>query len=290
MAAPAFHIGVTDIFWIFIVLTSLQPMLKQRLLEASRRKLIAEIERKRGSRVILLAHRQETMSFLGFPIVRYIDLNDLEEIIRVIRLTDPNVPIDLILHTPGGLALAATQIARAINRRKGKVTVIVPHYAMSGGTLIALAADEIVMSDHAVLGPVDPQLGQYPAASLLRTVAEKSKDKLDDETLILADQAKKAITQIEATLRELLGGKYPDSVSDTLATMLSEGKWTHDFAITFDFAKELGLHVGSDVPPEVLQLMTLYPQPVRRNPTVEYLPGRRVAERRIEIGESTAEL
>lgn len=288
MAAPAFHIGVTDIFWIFIVLTSLQPMLKQRLLEASRRKLIAEIERKRGSRVILLAHRQETMSFLGFPIVRYIDLNDLEEIIRVIRLTDPNVPIDLILHTPGGLALAATQIARAINRRKGKVTVIVPHYAMSGGTLIALAADEIVMSDHAVLGPVDPQLGQYPAASLLRTVAEKFKDKLDDETLILADQAKKAITQIEATLRELLGGKYPDSVSDTLGTMLSEGKWTHDFAITFDFAKKLGLHIGSEVPPEVLQLMTLYPQPVRRNPTVEYLPGRRVAERRIEIGESMA--
>ena len=72
--------------------------------------------------------------------------------------------------------------------------------------------------------------------------------------------------------------------------MLSQGKWTHDFAITFDFAKELGLHVGSDVPPEVLQLMTLYPQPVRRTPTVEYLPGRRVAERRIEIGESTAGL
>ena len=196
MVAPMPHIGITDLFWVFIVLSSLQPMVKQRLLEAARRRLIGEIERRRGSRVILLAHRQETMSFLGFPIVRYIDLNDFEEIIHVIRLTDPNVPIDLILHTPGGLALAATQIARAINRRKGKVTVIVPHYAMSGGTLIALAADEIVMSDHAVLGPVDPQLGQYPAASLLRTVAEKSIDKLDDETLILADQAKKAARKL----------------------------------------------------------------------------------------------
>ena len=159
MVASIPHIGITDLFWLFIMLTSLQPMLKQRLMEASRRRLIGEIERKRGSRVILLAHRQETMSFLGIPIVRYIDLNDSEELIRAIRLTDPNVPIDLVLHTPGGLVLAATQIARAINRRKGKVTVIVPHYAMSGGTLIALAADEIVMSDHAVLGPVDPQLG-----------------------------------------------------------------------------------------------------------------------------------
>src|SRR5262249_39643711 len=90
------------------------------------------------------------------------------------------------------VSYAATQIARAINRRKGKVTVIVPHYAMSGGTLIALAAEESVMSDHAVLGPVDPQLGQYPAVSLLKTVEQKSKERLDDETLILADQAEKA--------------------------------------------------------------------------------------------------
>ena len=281
MTASAMNISFTDIFWIFLVFTSLQPVLKQRLLGLSRRKLIAEIERKRGSRVILLAHRQETMSFLGFPIVRYIDINDSEEVIHAIHLTDPNVPIDLILHTPGGLVLPATQIARAINRRKGKVTAIVPHYAMSGGTLIALAADEIVMSDHAVLGPVDPQLGQYPAVSLLRAVEEKSKDRLDDETLILADQAKKAIVQVQATVRELLGGKYPESVTDALAVTLSEGKWTHDFPITVEFATGLGLHVSSDVPTEVMELMTLYPQPVRRNPTVEYLPGRRIAERRI---------
>jgi ClpP class serine protease len=288
MALPAIHIGITDLFWVFIVWSSLQPMLKQRMLETTRRKLIAEIERKRGSRVILLAHRQETMSFLGFPIVRYIDINDWEEVVRAVHLTDPNVPIDLVLHTPGGLVLASTQIARAINRWKGRVRVIVPHYAMSGGALIALAADEIIMSEHAVLGPVDPQLGQYPAVSLLRAVEQKSKDKLDDETLILADQAKKAIAQIQATVRELLQGKYPDSVADTLAVMLSEGKWTHDFPITFDFAKELGLHVNSDIPIEVLKLMTLYPQPVRRTPTVEYLPGRRVVERRVEFEESSA--
>lgn len=282
-------IGPLDIFWIFIMLTSLQPVLKQRLLEASRRKLIGQIERSRGSRVILLAHRQETMKFLGFPIVRYIDLNDSEEVIRAIHLTDPAVPIDIVLHTPGGLVLAATQIARAINRRKGKVTALVPHYAMSGGTLIALAADEIVMGDNAVLGPVDPQVGQYPAVSLLKAAEQKSKDELDDQTLIMADQAEKAIAQVRATVQELLRGKYPDSMADNLAVILSEGRWTHDFAITFDYAKELGLHVRSDIPPQVWELMTLYPQPVRRVPTVEYLPGRRVAEPRIEFREPGAE-
>jgi ClpP class serine protease len=274
-------IGPLDILWIFIILSSLQPLLKQRLLESSRRKLIAQIERSRRSRVILLAHRQETMKFLGFPVVRYIDLNDSEEVIRAIHLTDPSVPIDIVLHTPGGLVIAATQIARAINRRQGKVTAIVPHYAMSGGTLIALAADEIVMSDHAVLGPVDPQLGGLPAASLVKTVEQKSKEKVDDSTLILADQAEKAISEVRATVQELLRGKYPDSAADNLATLLSEGRWTHDYAITFEYAKELGLHVSSEMPPQIWDLMTLYPQPVRHTPTVEYLPGRHVAERKM---------
>jgi ClpP class serine protease len=290
MTASPLNMGPIDIFWIFIMATSLQPVLKQRWLEAARRRLIAQIERKRGSRVILLAHRQETMSFLGFPLVRYIDVNDSEEVIRAIHLTDPAVPIDIVLHTPGGLVLAATQIANAINRRKGKVTALVPHYAMSGGTLIALAADEIVMSDHAVLGPVDPQVGQYPAASLLKAVEQKSKDRILDETLILADQAKKAITQVQATVRELLRGKYSDSVADNLSGMLSEGRWTHDFAITLDYAKDLGLHVSSEMPAEVLELMALYPQPVRHFPTVEYLPGKRLSEREIMMGESGEEL
>ena len=49
-----------------------------------------------------------------------------------------------------------------------------PHYAMSGGTLISLAASEIVMSEHAVLGPVDPQLGKYPAASVLKIIKRKT--------------------------------------------------------------------------------------------------------------------
>src|SRR3989442_12570687 len=132
--------------WIFFLLTALQPVVKQRLLESSRQRLLARIEQRRGSRVILLVHRQETMSLLGFPLMRYIDVNDAEEVMRACELTDPEVPLDIVLHTPGGLVLASLQIARAVRRHKGKVPVFVPHYAMSGGTLIARAADEIVMS------------------------------------------------------------------------------------------------------------------------------------------------
>ncbi len=264
--------SIFDLFWIFLMLSALQPVLKQRMLENARQRLIARIEHKRGSRVILLVHRQETMSFLGFPVFRYIDVHDSEEVIRAIHMTDPDVPIDLILHTPGGLVLAALQIARAVKRHPGKVTAFVPHYAMSGGTLIALAADEIVMSEHAVLGPVDPQLGEFPAPSVLKLVREKPIEKVDDRTLIMADLAEKAIRQVRGAIVDLLAGRYPEEKAQEIAQALTEGRWTHDYPITFDEAKELGLNVSSDMPKEILQLMQLYPQPVRHTPTVEYLP------------------
>ena len=264
--------SLSDLFWIFFILMAIQPVIKKKMLEAARQRLIAKIERQFGSRLILLVHRQETMALLGFPVLRYIDVQDSEEIMRAIRLTDPEIPLDLVLHTPGGLVLAATQIASALHKHKATVRVFVPHYAMSGGTLIALAADEIVMDEHAVLGPVDPQLGEYPAASLIRVRREKPIQDIDDRTLILADVAEKALFQIHETLRILLSDKYEPAQAEEITNILSQGIWTHDNPITFEKAKKLGLKVSSEMPPDIHKLMALFPQPVRRQHGVEYLP------------------
>jgi ClpP class serine protease len=269
---------VGQLVWLFFILSALQPVVKQRMLESARQRLLARLERKRKTRVILLVHRQETMSLLGFPVMRYIDIDDSEDVMRAVELTDPEVPLDLVLHTPGGLVLAATQIARAIRNHKSKVTVFVPHYAMSGGTLIGLAADEIVMSPHAVLGPVDPQLGQYAAASLLKAVSRKPIADVDDQTLILADVAEKALVQLRESAREMLTRSQPPEKAAELAELLATGTWTHDFPITVDVAQRLGLKVRSDIPEEILELMSLFPQPMRRQPSVEYIPTRRRAE------------
>ena len=260
------------LFWIFIIFSALQPVLKQKLLENARQKLIAAIEKQRGSRVIMLIHRQETMSLLGFPVLKYISIEDSEEVIRAIQMTDPNIPIDLVLHTPGGLVLASYQIAHAIKHRPGKVTVHVPHFAMSGGTLIALASDEIVMGDHAVLGPVDPQIGEYPAASLVKLAQTKRISDIDDRTWILADIGKKAIDQLREHLKDMLLEHFTPERADEIARTMSEGRWTHDFPITFEEAQGLGLRVTKGLPTELYQLMSLYPQPVKRQPTVEYIP------------------
>jgi len=266
-----------DIFWLFFMFSALQPVLRQRMLEGMRMRKIAALERKRGSRVILLVHRQETMRLLGFPVMRYIDVNDSEDVLRAIQMTDPDVPLDIVLHTPGGLVFAALQIARAIRGHKGKVTVLVPHYAMSGGTLIALAADEIIMSPYAVLGPVDPQLGQYPGASLVKVIEQKPINKVDDETLILADVSRKAIVQVKNASRELLMRHMAQDQAESLADKLATGTWTHDYPISAEEATRLGLSVNTDIPKEVLELMTLYPQPMRQQAGsgVEYLPAPR---------------
>src|SRR6202166_5025616 len=193
-----------DLIWLFFIFSAVQPMLKQQMLEAMRVRKISQLERERKSRVILLVHRQETMRLLGFPIARYIDIHDSEEVLRAIQMTDDDISLDVVLHTPGGWVLAALQIARAIHEHKAKTTVFVPHYAMSGGTLIALAADEIVMSRHAVLGPIDPQLGQSPAASIIKVVEQKPISEIDDQTLIMADVGRKAIAQVKAAAGDLL--------------------------------------------------------------------------------------
>jgi ClpP class serine protease len=267
--------SLLDILWVFILLSAIQPVISQRLMDAMRRRKIADIEKKRGSRVIVMVYRQETMRFLGFPLMRYIDMNDAEAVLRAIHMTDEDVPLDIVLHTPGGLVLASIQIARAIKAQRGKVTVFVPHMAMSGGTLIALAADEIVMCEHSMLGPIDPQINGMPAASLIHVAEQKPIAEVDDQTLILADMGRKATKQLESAATELLSEHIPQERAAEIARLLTSGTWTHDYPILPAEAQKLGLPVTTNMPPEVMELMTLYPQPMRTQPSVEYLPTRR---------------
>jgi len=261
-----------QLFWLFFILSTLSPYFNQQMLLAARARRITDLERKRKSRVITLIHRQEGFSFLGIPFARYIDIDDSEQVLRAIRMTDQSVPIDLILHTPGGLVLAAEQIAEALLKHPARVTVFVPHYAMSGGTLIALAADEIVMDPNAVLGPVDPQLGQYPAASVLRVLEQKPVAEIDDQTLIMADVAGKALTQVKRTVAGLLRKHFDEQKSEELAQLLSQGTWTHDYPISVEEARNMGLRVSTEMPTEVYELMGMYPQPRGGKPSVQYVP------------------
>jgi ClpP class serine protease len=264
--------GVRALFWLSLIFLLFFQFFRLPSLEGKRLVAIEAIQKERGTRVITLIHRQETVSLFGIPINRFIDIDDAEAILRAIRLTPAEKPIDLIIHTPGGLVLAASQIAHAIQKHKGKVTVFVPHYAMSGGTLIALAADQIVMDPNAVLGPVDPQIGQLPAASIIRAVEMKTPEKVEDQTLILADISKKAITQVASLVSELLKKCMSEKDAQNIADLITTGQFTHDFPITVERAKSVGLCISTDVPKSIYNLMELYPQTGAGRPSVNYVP------------------
>lgn len=262
-------------FWVMIVAFMLFTLFGSRGNDNQRTELLKRFEKERGSRVISLIHRQEGTSVFGVSVNNHISIEDSEAVLRAIRLTPPEQPIDLILHTPGGLVLASEQIAKALVERKGKVTVFVPHYAMSGGTMIALAADEIVMDNNAVLGPVDPQIGGMPAGSIVNLLALKNRNNISDEMLILADVAQKARIQVAGFVTQLLLKRMPEKKAVQVATILSEGRWTHDFPLIVPVLRELGLPVTTGMPLLVYELMDLYPQGNGARPSVMYVPMRR---------------
>jgi ClpP class serine protease len=264
--------GLSEIVFLLFFLTFLVPMVSRWRLNVQRLRAIRALEKARSSRVITLVHREEMLSLLGLPIRRFIDIDDSEQVLRAIRLTPDNAPIDLVVHTPGGLVLASEQIARALHRHPARVTVVVPHYAMSGGTMLALAADEILMDENAVLGPVDPQLGQWPAASIISAAERKPIERIDDQTLMLADIAGKAQRQVREFVISVLADDFPAEKAEAIADELTGGKWTHDFPLTADHARELGLPVSTDLPREAFTLMELYPQSGRQRPSVQYIP------------------
>jgi ClpP class serine protease len=268
--------GMPDIWTLLLAAVLLLlfavPVVQQQVTRARRLRAIRDLEAERRTRVIALIHRQERVAFLGIPFYRYIDINDSEEILRAIRLTPPEMPIDFIVHTPGGLVLSSEQIAMALRRHKGKITIFVPHYAMSGGTLLCLAADEVVMDENAVLGPVDPRIGEYPAASILQVPRLKPPEEIEDETFILVDIASKARNQMREFVTVLLRDRMEPERADSLARLLTEGTWTHDYPITFEQARDLGLLVTPGMPAGVYRLMDLFPQAMVRRPSVAYVP------------------
>jgi ClpP class serine protease len=264
--------GLGTVLALVLVVFLLIPVIGRRSLHSRRVRALRALESVCNARVIAIIHRQETVGFLGVPLFRFIDIEDSEAVLRVIRTTPDDQPIDVLLHTPGGLVLASEQIAYALRAHPGKVRVLVPHYAMSGGTLVALAADEIRMDEAAVLGPVDPQLGDLPAASIVRVVANKPIEHTDDRTLIMADVAEKALRHIKQVVVDLIGDRMDAKAAETLAEEIAGGHYTHDDPITVKEAKALGLPIEVGLPDEAYSLMDLFPQSGRRRPSVQYVP------------------
>lgn len=245
-----------NLLWLWMILGfTILPAIRSAVVSMQRKMLIARIERQRGSKVITLIHRSQA-GILGALMARYINLDDSEQIMEKVRQAG-NKPIDLVIHTPGGLVIAASQIARVLRAHQPGVTAIVPQYAMSGGTFLCLASDHILLDENAMLGPVDPQLNGMPASAYLRVMKEKERNAVGDNTLMMADMAEKATVQLQQMAFELLKPKLGEEKAAEVAIALTEGRWTHDYPLYAETLREMGLPVSTAIPHEFRQLLGL---------------------------------
>ena len=248
--------------------TSKRPTTKAGIL-AWRQRIIEELERERGTRVITMIHKKELWSEPGHE--PEIGIEDTETTLQKMRKIPPETPVDFIIHTPGGYALAAQMMAMAIKFHPSKVTVMVPFYAMSGGSLMSLAAGEIRMEKYSVLGPVDPQIptpdGMYPAGSIATLVKTKPIQNITDRMVIMSDVANLEIENAKAFVIWLLQDKMDKEQAERVADFLARGYMSHATPITLDVARALGLNVVEGIPDKVYELFKTFAftgQPYRR--------------------------
>ncbi len=237
---------------------------------SERQRIIKAIEEERGTKIITLIHRREPWSKEGET--GYITIEDTEHVLSEIRRTDKDKPIDVILHTPGGLALAAEMIATALHEHPAKVTVFIPFYAMSGGTLLALTADEIYMERFSVMGPVDPQIEGVPASAYELIVSKKTINTVADRTIAMAYVAMMAVKNMKGFVKHLLAEKMDEAKSEKVAEFLTGGYITHDTPLMLETARSLGLSVIEGVPEKIYDLFMTCQFGACERPSLAYLP------------------
>ncbi len=224
---------------------------KEKIL-ARRAQLIHELEEERGTRILQLIHRKEPWSASDEEPA--IVLEDSEGILQQVRETPRDKPIDFIVHTEGGLTFAADLIAMALRYHPAKVTVMVPFYAMSDGTYLVLAADEIMMERCSILAPLEPLIDDMQANIVMGITKRKPIETISDRTILLAEAARMETENAKEFVKWLLMDKMGEDQATQVASFLTGGFMASSTPITLDVARAIGLNVVEGVPEKVMQL------------------------------------
>lgn len=173
----------------------------------------------------------------------------------------------LLLNSPGGLIQSSYKVARALRNNFEEIIVFVPHIAASGGTLVALTGNEIVMGMMSQLTPLDPQsedekgklISALSVIQAFQNVTEFFSDKTVDDApytfraladkfdAIEIDEAISVMKLMEDYIREILEGcNYSTDVCKNIAKSLVGGFREHGEVINIDKAKEMGIKVVGD--------------------------------------------
>lgn len=252
------------IFLLFLLSSSFVSNLFQGIQNYNLTKAIEEYEKEKNTKVLYLVHRKRTIGLFGLPVYEFLEVYDSHRLLSELRKISIDKDITLIVHSPGGELLAGVQIAKIFKEWKGKVRVVVPYYAMSAGTLISLAADEIVASKGATFGPIDPQImisdgkDKYTVSTVaLLDVAKRYESKANFRDLIYIEMSRKATESLKTFLvNEVLVDKGEQTKRFVLEKLLFTDR-THDFPVFADELKAHGFNVSFHFDPKLERIIDL---------------------------------
>jgi ClpP class serine protease len=185
----------------------------------------------------------------------FLGLDEAIAVVRAIREAPPSRPIHVVLHTRGGLSAAAEMIAQAVKNHPGGATAFVPYFAMSAGTVIALAADKVIYGQAAALGPIDTQYYGWPVGAYADLTKRKRARYVQDELLMMGYVAKKVMEDDEQVLCKLINKNHGRGDPCSIAEYLSKGTHDHGFRVTLEKARELKINTGTDMPQAMYDLV-----------------------------------
>ena len=190
------------------------------------------------------------------------------EAVASIRQANPRSKIVIVLHTLGGYARPAHMIALALKqhlklakahnpKRDPHVIAYVPYVAMSGGAMIALAAEKVVMDPTASIGPIDTIYGGFPTETYHDLLDKKGPLATQDVLVMLAHEAEKYERYAIRVAREIVhpNHKAEGRAVNFLADYLSAGTISHSEAISPEDAEKLGMNISTKIPSEIYGLV-----------------------------------
>lgn len=188
--------------------------------------------------VLMIRHNEDS-----FFIPSMITVRDYEKIGTILSSKFKGKPFDLILHTPGGDMFASMIISKLFKNYKGEIRAIVPGYAMSGGTMLALSSDKIYMNDCSSLGPVDPQIGmlwKYGSERGWKELMKFKGKKVGDDSFMYSYLGKQAKQEMKIFLKGLLSNH---TTNEKIINHFVEGKTLHSHQFSRDDLVSMGMDI-----------------------------------------------
>ena len=226
----------------FILIWMLSTFARERMRSLTSKISLRFIKKKTGRHIMIIKHTHADL--FNSSMINQETLKDITLALNKFK----GEPFDLVLHTPGGDIFSAIFISRLFKMYPGEIKAIIPLYAMSGGTLLALSCDEIYMSDTACLGPVDPQLGsffRYGSSKTWDKILKFKGKKAEDQSISFAHTGKQYTKSIREHFMNNINFGLNQKDKKILSDFLTSGSVEHAHPLTKKDLEAFGMPIKS---------------------------------------------